>query len=252
MIKSLLVRLEHGAYYVDLNNASNWRSREDLEGSCYTWTIKPDLYNVAVRELAIQHAGKIDLFLYIGSPGTFQSTKRRELRIPLRRKYLENHAFLYDIFKMMDYKGQPCEKEQNYSKDECFDKLVFNQSMNQFNCTVPWLTNIDHICNQTYAKNASGFWGSLYGSDKILKKYCKHTCQYLQATSTTTMESKTNTLAMNRFTIKFRDAKKVFTAYYVYGWLSLIAEFGGYVGLFLGWSVYQVAEIPEQFQFFKS
>ena len=49
-----------------------------------------------------------------------------------------------------------------------------------------------------------------------------------------------------------RDAKKVFTAYYVYGWLSLIAEFGGYVGLFLGWSVYQVAEIPEQFQFFKS
>ena len=39
---------------------------------------------------------------------------------------------------------------------------------------------------------------------------------------------------------------KVFKAYYTYDGLSLIAEIGGYVGLFLGWSVQQLFEIPKK------
>ena len=50
---------------------------------------------------------------------------------------------------------------------------------------------------------------------------------------------------------KFKENVKVFEAYYTYNELSLIAEIGGYVGLFLGWSVQQLFDIPKKFGFVK-
>ena len=41
----------------------------------------------------------------------------------------------------------------------------------------------------------------------------------------------------------FPESIKVQAAFYVYKELSLIAEVGGYVGLFLGWSVYQITDL---------
>ena len=43
--------------------------------------------------------------------------------------------------------------------------------------------------------------------------------------------------------LQFESKIESTTAYYQYPMLSLIAEIGGYVGLFLGFSVYQIAEV---------
>ena len=41
----------------------------------------------------------------------------------------------------------------------------------------------------------------------------------------------------------FPESFEVHKAYYAYDELSLIAEIGGYVGLFLGSSVYQITDL---------
>ena len=44
-------------------------------------------------------------------------------------------------------------------------------------------------------------------------------------------------------TIKFKEHIKVVEAYHLYSLLSMIAEVGGYVGLFLGISVNQISAL---------
>ena len=45
---------------------------------------------------------------------------------------------------------------------------------------------------------------------------------------------------------KLNEIITVATSNYSYIWLNFIAEVGGYVGLFLGYSVYQVTEVIEK------
>ena len=45
--------------------------------------------------------------------------------------------------------------------------------------------------------------------------------------------------------IHFKENIKVTTGYYLYSELSLIAEIGGYVGLFLGVSINQITNLIE-------
>merc|ERR1711860_217885 len=66
---------------------------------------------------------------------------------------------------------------------------------------------------------------------------CLNPCTYIKASTTLMSESKVDRDAI---TIVFPESVEVLSAYYAYDELSLIAEIGGYVGLFLGWSVYQL------------
>ena len=45
--------------------------------------------------------------------------------------------------------------------------------------------------------------------------------------------------------VSFKENIKVTTGYYLYSGLSLVAEVGGYVGLFLGVSVNQISNLFE-------
>ena len=51
--------------------------------------------------------------------------------------------------------------------------------------------------------------------------------------------------AMQIIQFLFPESIRVQRAYYAYSGVSLIAEIGGYVGLFLGWSVYQITDVVE-------
>ena len=52
---------------------------------------------------------------------------------------------------------------------------------------------------------------------------------------------------MAHLTIRINEFHKKATAYYSYTTLSLIAEVGGYVGLFLGYAIIQVSEVFDYF-----
>ena len=47
--------------------------------------------------------------------------------------------------------------------------------------------------------------------------------------------------------IRFPEKTTISTDQYSYTWLNLVAELGGYVGLFLGYSVYQLTDLIDFF-----
>ena len=82
-----------------------------------------------------------------------------------------------------------------------------------------------------------------YESSKRKDYFCLHPCKFITSRAIKTsvkfgyfVNGKTSTTV----TINFKENIKVIEAYHLYSLLSMIAEIGGYVGMFLGISILQV------------
>ena len=80
---------------------------------------------------------------------------------------------------------------------------------------------------------------------------CNNPCSFVSMITKDSVQVKTKIngkLIDNSYVIiSFNQNIKVWNAYYLYSGLSLIAEIGGYVGLFLGVSVNQVSVLMNAF-----
>ena len=124
--------------------------------------------------------------------------------------------------------------------------------MSRFGCTTPWGTNKDHICsNQTIGLQAHALYKA-YFYHKTASRFteCPKPCNTMKLLAVNEREenqSYINGLASARLFFKFSDLITVTNEYYSYIWLNLVAEAGGYVGLFLGFSVYQITDLLDKF-----
>ena len=84
-------------------------------------------------------------------------------------------------------------------------------------------------------------------ANKIEKYHskCQNPCSFFSVMTIKTYTALPWPLKGSRIEITFKENIKVTTSYYLYSGLSLIAEVGGYVGLFLGVSVNQIANLFE-------
>ena len=113
--------------------------------------------------------------------------------------------------------------------------------MKKVGCTVPFFNNKDHVCTQEEkAEEALQFYRNT-NFEKYSHK-CKKPCNYLKAYFS---QTQSNPNAQNpKLGLKFGDdGIQVTRAYEAYGELSLFADIGGYVGMFLGLSFSQLTEL---------
>ena len=120
--------------------------------------------------------------------------------------------------------------------------------MQSLGCTTPFVTNKSNICTDPdKAKKASRIQSNIYGGDsKILKNVCPESCMQVR----TSFGSQRNDdigvadyYVPGELTLYFQHTIKVSKSHWSYTGLSLLAEVGGYVGLFLGVSLNQVSHI---------
>ena len=117
--------------------------------------------------------------------------------------------------------------------------------MEEVGCTSPFGINIDNICTDTNkSKEAIKLYNQMIDKRQSIKK-CEYPCQYTRSTFMILKMNK-NATKSQTFTLEFDKYIKVTRAYYSYTGLELIAEFGGYVGLFLGMSVFHLSEAFEK------
>ena len=222
------------------NNQSFWEPSEihTLGGSasCYTFLI-PESYK---RNLAIVNFNffmKTNVTWMVHSPGF---VNRKEL---YSYKILEDSAqkykINYEVYHMLEYTNQMCETKPDYDKDKCIDEYVFKESMEKANCTWPFVKNKSHIC--TEEDSAKKAWK--IGRKGPTKSNCLSPCNYLKAMSIPIRKDMVEKIQILQFL--FPESIRVQRAYYAYSGVSLIAEIGGYVGLFLGWSLYQITDAVE-------
>ena len=113
--------------------------------------------------------------------------------------------------------------------------------MERIGCTTPFGLELDNICTeQNKMLEANGlFLDVLLGWNMQAAKECPYPCQFLMNRITTTDYKDKNDID-NEIWLEFDEYIKVTTSTHGYTELELLAELGGYVGLFLGLSVFDL------------
>ena len=115
----------------------------------------------------------------------------------------------------------------------CF-KLNFQLSAERFGCIPPSIGNYGiPVCT-------SGLMYNMTEVDKLID--CPKPCRLVKVQPRTDIyEYQIESLA--ELEIRFHQTITISNDQYSYTWLNLVAEFGGYVGLFLGYSVFQITDL---------
>jgi hypothetical protein len=114
--------------------------------------------------------------------------------------------------------------------------------MDEIGCTTPFVVNLDHICKDlNISIKAKELYNHLHHKTHKIKD-CLYPCKFIKIAVTPYKKRSDK----NTTRLKFDKFIKVTKAAYSYTELELLAEFGGYMGLFLGFSVFQVSHIVDK------
>ena len=207
----------------------------NVYGRCFTMQPTADYISYGVKKISFTLGREVDLYLH--TPGMFE-TGIETVKIEQGLHYQKEMDIDYEVFKMLDYQGEHCIKHNGHNRDLCEHENLEKQSIDVHGCTTPFGPNKNKICRdpqigmkvlQMYREN--------FQSNKNYT--CKQPCTYILTRFTITKE---RYLMSNiaHLSLNFKKIIKVNESQYIYSTLSLIAEVGGYVGLFLGISVNQM------------
>ena len=120
--------------------------------------------------------------------------------------------------------------------------------MKKFGCTTPFgfmfgqKNILENICtnNKTGIKALELF--DNLSSERYFIDECLYPCKFIKI-ALTTLKGIHNTTQNHTFKMYFNQYIKVTDTQYSYTGLELLAEFGGYVGLFLGISVFHLNQV---------
>jgi len=149
----------------------------------------------------------------------------------------------FDALHMLEYMGQPCNPSPDYKYDLCISEQIDRMNMEQYQCTSPWDLGLNNICtNKTSSKMVFETYEEFAG---LATGKCSQPCSYLAVK----LEEINREVVETRNKVYFRmdELVTVLRSHYIYSELSLIAKIGGYVGLFLGVSMFQVSGLVKAF-----
>ena len=132
-------------------------------------------------------------------------------------------------------------------RDECIRSAIHEASINRIGCTSPYGSDKSKICtNSSKGKVAGDLMNDLLYNNltESNRKYPK-TCTYMMSSFSSVITEPKRAWA--NLELRFQSFIKVSRSRLSYGWLELLAKFGGYVGLFLGVSINQILFITGGF-----
>ena len=221
------------------NKSSKIWSKVDTmrNGRCFTFTPTDEMIKFGIRTAYLQYLKPSIMFFH--TKGMFKTTSVLTF-IALHSKSFNNkHKRIYvqlnhEIFNMLDVEGQQhCNTEPDFDLDLCNEARLERK----IGCTTPFGPNKNRICRDQ--ENGS----------KAMKHYtdnyynCYGPCSFVLTKAIKTSEVTNEGKNYSSVTVYFDENIKVTDSHHLYSGLSLIAEIGGYVGLFLGVSVNQLSAL---------
>ena len=205
-------------------------------GRCFTYKPTEDMIKSGIKKITFSLLKNSAIFFH--SNGMFETMLNSDIT-----KFFaaSSKAFSlnldFTVYKILDIGGKPCKTEAGFDRDTCTESKLDKKSLEKFGCTTPFGLNKKKICKDQE------------NSSKVLELYVKTMKENVNKCSMpclfeSTKVTKTNEWGGKGFVhISCKEHIEVKEAYYLYSMLSMIAEVGGYVGLFLGVSVNQVSAL---------
>ena len=214
-------------------------------GRCYTFL--PPEQNLIDGIYRIRFVLKTKARIFVESNGVFgvkRSAENNFLDVSPLEKY---HVMIdHSLYKMLDFQGVPCNNEKGYRLDKCVLNGLENESLKRIGCVSPFGITKDNICqDEQDAKKAFQLYKTFRYNHRDLKILsCLEPCSYMSVKIIKASEMETvGKEEKGVVLLHFNEQVHETVAYYSYDELSFIAEIGGYVGLFLGASMYQTADL---------
>ena len=228
------------------NSSSNWIENftdlyeDSVFGRCVTLTPSNEHIQYGIRAMRLRLL--VNTTVYIHTPGMFlkgSEQLRSKIHVKLGKDY--RYGVHHEFHELLDYGRSPCNNEKTYQIDACNYNGSERQSLEEFGCTTPFGPNKSKICtNQTIVSKAfSTYWRFMYSWSEKNYEGCYYPCSYFIVSTKLDAKQKASP-GFSRLYLNFEQLIQVTKSHYTYSKLSLIAEIGGYVGLFLGISVNQI------------
>lgn len=200
---------------------STWNGSQGIEKLILKFKNFVDVDSV---EISIQHPGRMFAPEIIDS--TFSI--KRDMRTVVTARY--------SVIFMMNKLTYPCvpiEDDEKYHFDDCQQDFVYEKLVTELGCGVPWMSqftkeNASHkVCEIRLSAKAS----DLYDMSMKLAT-CRQPCCTMEVDMTNkfTTDTKNDTSLEIRFPPTIKEYKEI----EIYALYNMLAELGGYLGMFLG------------------
>ena len=242
---------------------------------CFTFSLPPNITQTGIVRLEMYFIDHV--FIKLHTPGLFfQETKYIEVKATTTKVSVTTETpfespwitklegvqlevdDVYEVIDELDTKEKPCDTNTEYRRDQCildeFHKVskirnsfsvytytmphYFQETMEQFGCTPKFGAN--ECTNKTLTRFTEGLYADMI-IDSPTNAKCLHPCKKIMPSFS--IRSNDYLEGFSFLGIDFPSEVKVIKAYPAYEVLSLIAEIGGYVGLFLGISVMDLKKL---------
>ena len=231
-------------YHSKENQYKDWYPYDTRNfGRCFTLTPSVEDTQYGIKVIELQLLAESTIFTH--TKGIL--LKGTQHQILLRNRIDYDIVYAWEAYDLLDYGGDVCNNDKDYSKDLCLDAAIQKELLSKIGCTDPFGPNRTHICTKQYeGRKANEIISAAKENPNV---DCYHPCNFSSITlselTETGLYGAPSDEAMVR--LHFSEIIKVSETYYTYSPLSMIAEIGGYVGLFLGVSVNMVTNLLDIF-----
>ena len=232
-----------GMVYSNIHEFNDWYHNDDsFYGQCFTLVPSHEHIQHGIKSLSLKMI--VNSTIFIHTPGMLKKGSDQLAAI----HYVENrkvHMFQinYEIHELLDYGGDPCNNDKTYQLDGCYSKETEKKSLDTVGCTTPYAMNKTNICTDSNKGEAAHaiYDKFMFYSSENNHEECYSPCTYFIVSSKTPVSDLTKSGVYFYFPQLIQETK----THYTYSELSLIAEIGGYVGLFLGISINQITNLVD-------
>ena len=207
-------------------------------GRCFTMQPSEEHAQHGIKVIELKYITYSNIFIHDAGRMYFTGAKQKT---KLHKIY--DLSFNWEFYDLIDYGGDVCNHDKEYSQYFCTNLAVQEELLRRFGCTSPFGPNKSKICtNEDEGNMIMETIPKLYGT----RFYggCYNPCSYSEITPAEEIGTYTES-ELILVNLQFKDIIKVTKSYFIYSTLSMIAEIGGYVGLFLGISVNMVINLLE-------
>ena len=202
------------------------------DGRCYSLIPTSEMIKQGIRSVKLGFVSFSKIYIHTSGAYKYEAAKQGVIIIRMGRKAY--YMIDQEHHEMLDDKSEPCIEDPNYEKDSCAEDEIEKFVMKKYGCVPAFMKNKEKICtNETIAKQVMEYWDSV--------KYetnCPGRCKELLVKRNWLRDKFKK--GSSELKLYFYNRVRVVKSYYGYSGLTLIAEIGGYIGLFLGVSINQI------------